>query len=297
VIQIDRRHFVTGTLGAFVGGWLTESLARRVSAAEPALALETRGLTDRVTLGATGLTTSRMALGGGTNGWNHHSDQGNLGVAGFAGLLQQGFERGLTFFETADQYGTHAHVGEALRAVGRDKCVVLTKTNSHTATQVSADLDRFRRELGVETIDVVLLHAMSSARWATDLAGPMDALSDAKRRGAIRAHGVSCHDFGALETAAASPWTDVVQARINMAGTIMDGAVPAIVDILRRAHAKGKAVIGMKILGQGQLAGQVPKAIAFALGLDCLSAFTIGFTSLAQLDQILAAGRASRGGR
>jgi hypothetical protein len=43
----------------------------------------------------------------------------------------------------------------------------------------------------------------------------------------------------------------------------------------------------MKILGEGQLSNQVDRAITHAVALDCIDAFTIGFTSNAQMDEVM----------
>src|SRR5688500_19889624 len=52
--------------------------------------------------------------------------------------------------------------------------------------------------------------------------GAMEYLEDAKRRGVIRAHGVSCHTLSALQLAAQTPWVEVDLARINPSGILMD---------------------------------------------------------------------------
>lgn len=49
-------------------------------------------------------------------------------------------------------------------------------------------------------------------------------------------------------------------------------------------HVEG--VIGMKILGQGDLSGSVEAAIGHATRLDCIDGFTIGFRSAAELDDV-----------
>ena len=131
-------------------------------------------------LGNTGIEVSRLAMGSGTHGSGGSSDQTRLGVAGFAGVLTHGYDQGLRFFETADAYGAHPHIAEAIRQVGRQNVVVLTKTAAQTATAAQADLDRFRRELGIDMIDIVLLHNKQSATWTTECAGAMDVLSRAK---------------------------------------------------------------------------------------------------------------------
>jgi len=242
-----------------------------------------KAASDRVLLGSTGILASRLAMGSGS----HNNDQARLGVDGFARLLTYGYEQGINFFETADAYGAHPHVAEAIRRVGRNNVVILTKTKAETAAGVEADLARFREELGIDTIDIVLLHLKTSSRWTSECEGAMEALAKAKQSGAIRAHGVSCHSLEALRLAAKTPWVDVDLARINPTGVHMDSAPSTVIPVLREMKAAGKAVIGMKILGEGQLANQLDMAVKHAVALDALDAFTIGFTNQGHLDQVV----------
>ena len=245
---------------------------------------------DRVLLGSTGIEVSRLAMGSGTFGSGKGSDQTRLGVAEFSSLLVYGYEQGLNFYETADAYGAHPHVAEAIRQVGRQNVVILTKTTSETAAGVEADLARFRSELGIDMIDIVLLHLKTSRNWTTQCEGGMEALAKAKQSGAIRAHGVSCHSIDALRLAAETSWVDVDLARVNPAGVVMDAEPATVINVLRdmRTTARGaKGVIGMKILGEGKLANQLDMAIKHAVDLDAIDAFTIGFTSRAQLDEVI----------
>ena len=182
---------------------------------------------DQVVLGATGIKVSRLAMGSGTHGSGGTSAQTRLGVDGFARLLVQSYhEQGLTFWETADEYGAHPHLKEAIRQVGRDKVVILTKTHAQTASQMQADLDRFRIELGIEQIDIVLLHAIESGNWTQQWPAPWRRWPRPSRQGVIRAHGISCHSLPALRLAARTPWVDVDLARINPARIQMDADPP-----------------------------------------------------------------------
>jgi predicted aldo/keto reductase-like oxidoreductase len=138
-------------------------------------------------------------------------------------------------------------------------------------------------------IDIILLHAISNTAWTQQLAGAMDALSLAKQQGIIRAHGISCHSLGALRLAARTPWVDVDFARINPARIEMDSDPATVISVLREMKAAGKGVVGMKILGIGQLANQMSTAISHAVKLDGIDAFTIGFTSYPQLQQVTTA--------
>ena len=280
-----RRQFVQGMLiGAAAAGCAGKTAMMSGPTDAPP---SNKTATDKVVLGATGIEVSRLAMGSGTHGSGGSSDQTRLGVAGFAAVLTHGYDQGLRFFETADAYGAHPHVAEAIRQVGRQNVVVLTKTAAQSATAAQADLDRFRRELGIDMIDIVLLHNKQSKTWTTECAGAMDTLSRAKEAGVIRAHGVSCHTLAALQLAAATPWVDIDLARINPDGILMDSDPATVINLLKQMKASGKGVIGMKILGEGQLGNEVDRAIAHAVQLDSIDAFTIGFTSNAQLDQVM----------
>src|SRR5260370_22397153 len=87
---------------------------------------------DTVTLGKTGIQTSRLAMGTGTVGVGHHSHQTALGLKGLSDLLLNGYDHGLRFFDSADSYGSHPHLAEALKHVPPDKGTILTTTWSRS---------------------------------------------------------------------------------------------------------------------------------------------------------------------
>src|SRR5213080_965978 len=234
---------------------------------------------DTVTLGKTGIKTSRLAMGTGTVGSGHTSHQSSLGVKGLSDMLLNGYDHGLRFFDSADSYGSHPHVAEALQHVPRDKVTVLTKTWARDAASARADLERFRRELGTDQIDICLMHCLTEGDWTERFRGVMDVLSEAQQKGIIRAHGCSCHSIEALRAAAKSPWVQVHLVRINPIGAYMDAAPDTVVSVMREMRANGHAIVGMKILGQGELRNRQDEALRYALSLDLLDAFTIGAES------------------
>jgi aryl-alcohol dehydrogenase-like predicted oxidoreductase len=243
---------------------------------------------DIVTLGRTGIKVSRLAQGTGTHGYNKSSNQiRKLGDRGLADLLVAGVGNGLRFWDLADGYGSHPHAGMALKTVKRDQVVIMTKTSANTEEQMRSDLDRFRREIGSDHIDIVLLHCMLSADWPEKKAGAMAVLSEAKEKGIIKAHGVSCHNLGAMKTAAASDWVEVELQRINPGGFLMDGDRDTIVSVLRDMKRKGQGIIGMKILGEGRLRDRVDEALQFALAQDMLDCFTIGAENQSEMEDLL----------
>jgi aryl-alcohol dehydrogenase-like predicted oxidoreductase len=242
---------------------------------------------DAVVLGQTDIKTSRLAMGTGTFGYGHRSNQTALGVKGLSELLLNGYDQGLRFFDAADAYGSHPHVAEALKQLPRDKVTVLTKTFSRDPKSARADLDRFRRELGTDYLDVCLMHCLTEGDWTERYKGVMDVLSEAKQKGIIRAHGCSCHSIEALRAAAKSPWVEVDLARINPAGLHMDDDPKTVVDVLREMRAAGKGIVGMKILGQGELRAAPDDALKYALSLGVLDAFTIGAESKTEQQDLI----------
>src|SRR5256714_7561686 len=214
---MKRREFITAAGYGVGAAWLGSKMTGRARAI-PRLT-QKFSASDTIVLGSTGIKTSRLAMGTGTVGTGHHSHQTSLGVKGLSDLLLNGYDHGLRFFDSADSYGSHPHVAEALKHVPRDKVTVLTKTWARDAASARADLDRFRRELGTDHIDVCLMHCLTEGDWPERYKGVMDVLSEAKEKGIIRAHGWSCHSIEALRVAAKSPWVDVDLVRINPIGS------------------------------------------------------------------------------
>src|SRR5262249_14952275 len=271
---MKRREFLSTTARGVAAACLSSKMISRAFAM-PALT-QKFSASDTVTLGSTGIQTSRLAMGTGTVGVGHHSHQTALGMKGLVDLLENGYDQGLRFFDAADSYGSHPHVAEALKQVPRDKVTVLTKSWARDPATMRADLDRFRKELGIDYIDVFLMHCLTEADWTTRYRGVMDVLSEAKQKGVIRAHGCSCHAIDALRAAAASSWVEVDLARINPIQSNMDADPATVVSVLKPMKASGKAVVGMKILGQGDMRNRQDEALHHALSLGVLDAFTIG---------------------
>jgi aryl-alcohol dehydrogenase-like predicted oxidoreductase len=244
---------------------------------------------DKIKLGPKGVEVTRLAMGTGTNGGGGSSNQTKkLGVRGLADLFKAAYDQGVTFWDAADQYGTHPHLKLALKDVSRDKVAILTKTHANTEAEMKADLDRFRRELGTDYIDVLLLHCMMDDDWNQRKRGAMEAISEAQEKGIVRTKGVSCHTLGALKTAAREPWVEVDLARINPAQVAMDADVPTVVSVLREMKEKGKGIIGMKILGAGRLRNRADECLQYALALDCVDCFTIGSESRVEFEDLAA---------
>jgi len=278
--QISRREFLAGTAAAGAA-----AVAGRFGFAAEKSPKITRG-TDLVTLGRSGIKTSVLGIGTGTRGGR---EQRELGEKGFTKLTRHALDRGICYVDTADNYRMHPFVGAALKGVPREKYFLQSKTRAKDATTATADVARFREELKVDYIDTVLMHCMQKGTWPTDMRPVMDALSDAKEKGHVRAVGISNHGLEPLAASIDVDWIDVQLVRINPFGSKMDGTPAEVAALLKKAHATGRGVLGMKIFGEDGYDSREKRAQAlkYVLGLGSVHAFTIGFTTTDQIDETL----------
>ncbi len=279
---ISRRHFIQASLIGTAA--ITSGLTNTV------YANATISQIDKVKLGKTGLTIPRLALGTGTHGGNQSSDSTRMGVDNWVKLARYAQERGMTFYDAADLYGSHHNVYQILKEVPREKATLLSKiwTRAENWNQdtPSKTIDRFRKETGSDYFDILLLHCMTNGKWQEEKKPYIEALSEAKQKGITKTVGLSCHNFEALKLAADDPWVDVILARINPEGLIMDASPEEIMAVLKKAHDSGKGVIGMKIYGEGRMTDESrrQKSLEYAIGSGNVDCMTIGMTTKEQID-------------
>lgn len=284
---LNRRDFLAQASTAAALAATTSSALAGSARAKNALPTSA---TAEVVLGKTGIKTSLIGMGTGTIGSGQSSNQTKLGVQGFTRVVRHALEQGVTFFDVADQYGSHVFLREALKGVPRESYTIMTKTHARDAITARNHLDRYKLELGVDYIDVVLLHCMTKGGWTNDYAGSMEYLAKAKEEGAIRAHGTSCHGMDPLRTSAKSPFVEIDLARINPEGLVMDDKAPdEVASVLEEMHNAGKGVVGMKILGEGRIVTpeRIDQSLRYVLGLGTVNAFVIGFEKTEQIDDII----------
>jgi aryl-alcohol dehydrogenase-like predicted oxidoreductase len=292
-MQIKRRDFLKRSalgVGAVMAG------PRFVSAAEPAAAHFDPY--EKVVLGKSGLKVPRLCLGTGMSGWQRESNQTRLGKQKFTALIRGAHERGVQLFDSADLYGTHPYFIPALQGVPRDKYSLISKiwwapggVPEDERPDADVVVPRFLKELQTDYIDLLLLHCVTSREWPQQLRKQMDLLAKYKEKGVVRALGVSCHSLEALEAAVDEPWVDSVHARINPYGMSMDGPAARVLPVLKRLHAAGKGVVGMKIIGAGHLRHDNERrdeSVRYALQSGCVDVLNVGCESLAEVDDLAA---------
>jgi len=249
-----------------------------------------------VTLGKTGIKTTLLGMGTGYSGYNRSSNITRAGVA--ESLIRTAYEKGIRYFDCADSYGTHPFTKAALSGIPRENYVLGTKMwitqggipeNEKGFPEVV--VDRFRRELNTDYLDLVQLHCMTEGDWTEKYKRHMDELENLKAKKVIRAHGVSVHSFEALEAAAASPWVDVIHVRINPVGENMDKKdASLVVPVIEKFHKAGKGVIGMKLIGGGRLkddTAKIDESLRFVLGLGTVDLLIVGFEKPEHIDDYI----------
>lgn len=286
--KLTRREFLKATTGA-------AALLSTGSLVSPARAAK-RSATDWVRLGKSNIEVTRLAFGTGTFGGRV---QRELGQDGFTRLVRHAYDRGIRFFETADSYRTHILLGNALKGIPRDSYRLMTKMRWRGQTEKPFEaIDRFRRELQTDYIDILLIHCVRTPNWPEELKALRDALSEAKEKKIILAHGASCHGLLPLRAFPGNGWLDVALIRINHKGVRMDslqggeqdpGDVNEVVQRLKQIHDQNTGVIGMKIIGEGRFQNPEDRAasIRFVMNLGTVDCITIGYKSPEEIDEAI----------
>lgn len=297
--NLTRREF----LGRTAGGTAALLAGGRLAHAESLTKKAKRTAVDLVSLGKSGYKICRLGIGTGSNGGRVQRD---LGQEGFNRLIHQSYERGVRFIDTADMYKTHTMVAKAIKGLPREKLWIQSKMRwepEYIKEGARKCLERFRKELDTDYIDSLLIHCARLPTWPEDLKFMMDVLEEAKEKKLIRLHGVSCHGLPALRAATKCDWVDVHLCRVNPQGRHVDGtsgkwsepgrpeeAFPEI----KAMHEKGRGVLAMKIIGNGDF--KKPEArersVRFAMSCGFLDAVVIGFASIQQVDEAI--GRLNR---
>ena len=291
--QLTRRQFLIKTVAAGAGSVLLGKTAFGFSSSTTGVAADPFRI---VTLGKSGLKSTLLGMGTGFNGGNRSSNITRAGVA--ESIIRQAYEKGLRFFDCADSYGTHRFTAAALKGVPRDSYTLSSKIwvspgGIPEPERPDADVvvDRFRKELNTDYLDLVQLHCMTDAKWTDKQKKQMDILETLKVRKIIRAHGVSVHSLEAMEAAAEDPWIDVIHIRINPFGEVMDNNnASAVVPVITKLHNAGKGVIGMKLIGNGNFKNDSEKidaSLKYVLGLGTVDMIIVGFELPEQIDNYI----------
>jgi len=290
--RINRREFLQTSLTA------TSALVLGSGSlvAEQGKTAAKRTAVDQVTLGQTGIKLSRLGMGTGSNSGHV---QRELGQEGFNSLVKYAYDQGITYFDCSQTYQTFEWLGGAIKGLPREKLFIQSKIPGQPEKILDV-IDHHRKVFDTDYVDTMLIHCMIKDGWTDQWKRIMDGFDEAKQKGWIRSKGVSCHSLPALRGATASPWVEVHLVRVNPQGRRIDGPeesvwndkvhdVSPVVEQLMAMRAKGRGVIGMKIIGNGEFldAEDREKSIRFAMSRPELDAVVIGFKNRSEVDEAI----------
>lgn len=215
------------------------------------------------TLGRTGRTVSAIGLGT----WQLGADWGDVSEEDALAVLEASLDAGVTLFDTADVYGdgrSETLIGRFLAARPGHGVTVATKMGrrmpqepeNYSAENFRAWTDRSRRNLGVDTLDLVQLHCPPSE--VIDADATYDALDDLVAAGSIAAYGVSVETTAQALAAIARPNVTNVQIILN------PFRLKPLDEVLPDAAAAGVAVFARVPLASGLLSGKYTRETEFS---------------------------------
>lgn len=215
------------------------------------------------TLGRTGRKVGVVGLGA----WQLGADWGDVSETDALATLSAAVDAGVTMIDTADVYGdgrSEQIIGRLLRERPDAALTVATKMGRrapldpalYTLENFRDWTDRSRRNLGVETLDLVQLHCPPTPVYSSDeVYGALDTLVD---DGRIAAYGVSVETCAEALTAIARPGVATVQIILNAF------RLKPLDEVLPAAREAGVGVIARVPLASGLLSGAYDETTRFA---------------------------------
>ena len=198
--------------------------------------------------------------------WQLGADWGDVREQDAHDVLAAAYDSGVRLFDTADVYGdgrSEQIIGSFLRGSGIDDVMVATKAGrrlpqipeNYTLDHLRAWTDRSRRNLGVDTLDLVQLHCPPSEVVTSP--ATYEALDTLVAEGRVRAYGFSVETRAQALTAIAHPHVASVQIILNM---FRQGPLD---EVLPAATEAGVGVIARVPLASGLLSGKYDEHTVF----------------------------------
>jgi hypothetical protein len=151
--RLNRREFLQSSLK--VTGALVLGMGAVRTNAQGATATK-RTAVDQVVLGRTGIKTSRLGMGTGSNSGQIQRD---LGREGFNSLVKYAYDQGITFFDCSQSYQTFEWVGGALKGLPREKLFIQSKIPGQPEDVLKV-IDQHRKTYDLDYVDSMLIHCM-----------------------------------------------------------------------------------------------------------------------------------------
>lgn len=235
---------------------------------------------DYHTLGTTGLEVSKLCFGSLTLG----PLQANLSPEQGGKLIAYAMEQGVNFLDTATLYDNYAHIKKALESSSRE-LIISTKSYDYDEAGAKKNLTKALRELNRDWIDIYMLHEQESVHTIRGHWEAINFLIKEKKKGNIRAIGISTHRVEGVYAACEIDELEVIHPIINVRGLgIEDGTREDMEKAIAYAKTKGKGIYAMKIFGGGNLIQHKEKCFAYINDLGTIDSMAIGMQTKAEVN-------------
>ena len=191
-------------------------------------------------LGKTGLTVSRLGLGG--------IPIQKIDAQGTGELLRKLIAEGVNFIDTARGYTvSEEYLGFALEGI-REQFVLATKSMARTKDAMAADIDLSLQKLRTDYIDLYQVHNPNAQDLEQVMApgGALEALFQAKNQGKIGHIGITLHSVELFRKALELPWVETIMFPYNIVETQGE-------ELIARCAEKNIGFICMKPLAGGAI--------------------------------------------
>lgn len=227
-------------------------------------------------LGKTNIKVSRLCFGALTIG----PLQADMPLQEGAAVIRSALEAGVNFIDTAELYKTYSYIREAIKGYSGD-VVISAKSYAYTYEGMRDSVRLACEQTGRDYIDIFMLHEQTSRLTLKGHREALEYLVEAKRKGQVRAIGVSTHTIEVVRAAGIMDEIDVIHPILNQSGIgICDGSREDMLSAIEFAIAQGKGIYTMKALGGGHLSSCAAQAFEWILAQAGISAIAVGMQSL-----------------
>lgn len=200
-------------------------------------------------------------------------------------IIKKAIDMNVNFVDTAELYQTQTYIGKAIKGK-REKVIIASKSNAKTYDEMSKSVDNSLQELDTNYIDIYHLHAAKASETVfEERKGALKYLTEMKKKGIIKAVGISTHGVNAAKKTAEIDEIDIVYPIINKTGLgLFDGNTREMIEAIKKCHQAGKGIYAMKVLGGGTLINELKENINWVRNIKEVDAISVGVTSLKELE-------------
>ncbi|MFH1613193.1 MAG: aldo/keto reductase [bacterium] len=231
-------------------------------------------------LGKTGFKVSHLGFGTLPMG----PLQLNLPLKKGVEIIQYALEKGINFIDTAHIYGTYKYIKYALKKV-KQKVFIASKTNAKEYQEVEKQIQNALKQMNLKYLDIFLIHAPRINNPFEERSFAWKCLIDYKKKGLIKAIGLSSHSVKAIESALEIKELDIIHPLINFSGLgILDGTKKEMLSVIKKAQKKEIGIYTMKSLAGGNLIDNRIKSLNFVLKQKSFHSIMIGMVKKDEVD-------------